>query len=89
MVAFVMLVAVLALVAVVVSLTTSKDRYAQMTEEEFEAEAKRSSLLGAAVMEMHKFLQPTRVEYMRRRDKRVEADSTEAGEPPPKEPPAR
>jgi len=75
------------LAAVIVGITTGKDRYAEMSEEEFEAEAKRVSPLGAAVMGLHKFFQPKRVEFMMQRDKRVEGDSAEASDPPPDEPP--
>lgn len=89
MVTLVILGILAAVIALIVGITTGKDRYAEMSEEEFEAEAKRASLLGAAVMEMHKFLQPTRVEFTRKRDKRVEGDSVEAGEPPSKLPPVR
>jgi hypothetical protein len=60
-----------------------------MSEEEFEAEAKRASLLGAAVMGLQKVLEPKRVEYIMQRDKRVEGDSAEASDPPPDEPPVR
>ena len=87
MVTIIILAVLAAIVALIIGITTGKDRYAEMSEEEFEAEAKRASPLGAAMMEMHKFLQPTRVEFMRKRDKRVEGDSAEAGDPPPKEPP--
>ncbi len=89
MVSIVLFVLVAVVVALIVGITAGKDRFAEMSEDEFEAEAKRASLLGAAVMEMHKFLQPTRVEFMRKRDKRVEGDSSEASDPPPDAPPAR
>ena len=89
MVSFVLLVLVAVVVALIIGITTGKDRYAEMSEAEFEAEAQRASLLGAAVMEMHKFLQPTRVEFMRKRDKRVEGDSAEAAGRPPGDPPDR
>ncbi|MBI3663542.1 MAG: hypothetical protein HY234_10915 [Acidobacteria bacterium] len=88
MVTAVILVVVLAVVALIVGFTTGKDRYAEMTEEEFEAEAKRSSLLGAAVMGLQKVLEPKRVEYILQRDNRVEGDSAEAGDRPPDKPPA-
>lgn len=80
------LVAVLALIG---GFTAGKDRYAAMTEEAFEAEAKRSSLLGAAVMGLQKVFEPKRVQYIMQRDKRVEGDSAEAGVRPPHEPPVR
>ncbi len=89
MVTLVILGILAAVVALIVGITTGKDRYAKMTEQEFEDEAKRTSAVGAAVAEFHKFFQPKRVEYTLQRDKRVEGDSAEAGEPPPKEPPVR
>ena len=58
-----------ALLVGVVIAASAKDRYAEMTEEEFRAEAERSSLLGAAVLGLHKFLQPKRVEYVLKKDK--------------------
>ena len=87
-VAFVILMGVVGMVALILAITTGKHRYAEMSGEEFEAEAKRASLLGAAVMEMHEFLHPTRVAIMRKRDKRVEGDSAEASDRPPGPPPA-
>ena len=89
MATIVILAMIVAVVALIIGVAAGKDRYAEMSEEEFEAEAKRASLLGAAVMEMHKFLQPTRVEFMRKRDKRVEGDSAEAAGRPPGDPPGR
>lgn len=89
MVTAVILVLVLAFVALIVGFTAGKDRYAEISEEEFEAEAKRASLLGAAVMGFHKFLQPKRVEFMLQRDKRVEGDSAEASGRPPDDTPER
>ena len=46
MVTLVMLVVLGVVVALMVSFTAGKDRYAEMSEKEFEAEAKRASLLG-------------------------------------------
>ena len=89
MATIVILAMIVAVVALIIGVAAGKDRYAEMSEEEFEAEAKRVSPLGAAMMEMHKFLQPTRVEFMRKRDKRVEGDSAKASGPPPDEPSVR
>jgi hypothetical protein len=73
---------VVGLVALIAGIAGGKDRYAKMSEAEFEAEAQRASLLGAAVTSLHKFLQPTRVEYMMQRDKRVEGEQVVSGDPP-------
>ncbi len=78
---------VVLLVVALLKLTIGPDRYAKMTEAEFEAEAKRSSPLGAGVLGLHKLLQPKRVEYLLQRDKHLEADSAESGDRPPQQPP--
>jgi len=62
----------------------SQDRYSKMTEEEFEAEAQRASLLGAGVVELQKHLDPLhKVEYLQQRDKHVEAEREDSGDRPP------
>lgn len=61
----------------------SGDRYANMTEEEFENEARRSSKVGAAVIGFQKIVDPGhRVEYVQEQQQRVEAESAKSGEPP-------
>jgi hypothetical protein len=82
MVAIVMLVVIAGIVALIVAFAGGKDRYAEMTEQEFEEEAKRSSALSGAFSEFHKFFQPKRTEYMLRRDKRVEGQQKVSGDPP-------
>jgi hypothetical protein len=62
---------------------TSGDRYANMTEEEFEAEAKRSSLIGAGVIGLQKIFDPSHhVEHVEEAQLRVEADGAESGDRP-------
>jgi len=59
------------------------DRYAKMTEEEFEEEAKRSSSVGGAVSALQKVFDPSHhVEYVQEQQQRVEADGAESGGPP-------
>jgi hypothetical protein len=59
----------------------SGDRYAKMTEEEFEAEAKRGSRIGGALLEVQKLANPShKVEYLQQQDKRVEGEQSEAGD---------
>ncbi len=59
----------------------SGDRYAKMTEEEFEAEAKRGSRIGGALLEVQKLANPSlKVEYLRQQDKRVEGEQADAGD---------
>ncbi|HEX4001374.1 MAG TPA: hypothetical protein VHX36_01925 [Candidatus Acidoferrales bacterium] len=61
----------------------SGDRYADMTEEEFEAEAKRNSTLGIAVAGLQKIVDPSHeVRLMQEQQQRVEADSSEGGDRP-------
>ncbi len=76
------------IVGIIYGLTqlASSDRYANMTEEEFEAEAKRSSSLGAAMSAVQKIVDPShRVEYVEQQNRRVEADGSEAGDQSPQD----
>jgi hypothetical protein len=76
------------IVGIIYGLTqlASGDRYANMTEEEFEAEAKRSSSMGAAIGAVQKIIDPGhRVEYVEQQNRRVEADGAEAGDQPPED----
>jgi hypothetical protein len=61
----------------------SGDRYAKMTEEEFEAEAKRGSRIGAGILAAQKIIDPEhRVEYIQQADKHAEADAADSGDRP-------
>ena len=63
--------------------SASDNRYADMTEEEFEEEAKRSSSVGGAVSALQKVIDPSHhVEYVQEQQQRVEADGAESGGPP-------
>jgi len=67
----------------VIAKAMSGDRYANMTEEEFEAEAKRSSTLGIAVAGLQKIVDPSHeVQLMQEQQQRVEAERSEAGDQP-------
>ncbi len=61
---------------------STRDCYADMTEEEFQADAERSSLLGATMLGLQKNLQQKRVEYILQRDKHLETDATTPGPEP-------
>jgi hypothetical protein len=50
------------------------DRHETMTEEEFEEEAKKKSLVGAALIGLDKALQPGRTEHVLVEKHRVEKD---------------
>ncbi len=61
----------------------SGNRYTKMTGEEFEAEAKRSSRIGGAILEVQKMVDPGhKVEYVQVKEKHAEADSAESGDRP-------
>ena len=61
----------------------SGDRYSKMTDEQFEAEARRSSAVGGTVAELQKILDPShRVEYVQEQQERVEAEGAESGDRP-------
>ena len=61
----------------------SSDRYAKMTEEEFEAEAKRSSAMGIAVAGLQKIVDPShKIELMQEQEQRIEAEKSESGDGP-------
>ena len=82
---FAIVVALVFLAAIIwgIAKAASGDRYANMTEEEFEAEAKRSSALGAAVTGLQKVIDPGhRVEYVQELKERVEADGAESSDHP-------
>jgi len=73
-------------IAIVIGIVkvASSDRYAKMTEEEFEAEAKRGSRIGGALLEVQKLANPSlKVEYLHQQDKRVEGEQAESGDDTP------
>jgi hypothetical protein len=73
---------VLALVIYGIVKAISGKSYAEMTEEEFEAEAKRSSHLGSAIAAAQSIIDPGhRGEYVQEQKERIEAVSAESGEP--------
>ena len=72
------------IIASIVAAVRGSDRYATMSEQEFEAEAQRGSPVGNALMEMQKIVGGgQKVEYMLKQDKREEGDSAESGGEPP------
>jgi hypothetical protein len=78
--------AVFALIVFGILRSASGDEYSEMTEEEFEAEAKRRSHIGPALMTVQKMIDPNHhVEYVREEKERVEADSAESGDRPSRE----
>jgi hypothetical protein len=74
---------IIVLLVFAIAKAASGDRYAKMTEEEFEKEAKRSSKVGAAVIGFQKVVDPGhRVEYVQEQNERVEAENAESGDAP-------
>ena len=64
----------------------SSDRYAKMTEKEFEEEARRTSSLGAAMVGVQKIFDPSHnVEYVQEQKHRAEAESEDSGDRPPED----
>lgn len=78
---YIFAIAVFLLIVYGIVKAASGDRYSKMTEEEFEADAKRSSVIGAGVAEFQKVIDPShRVEYIQEQEQRIEAESSEPGD---------
>jgi hypothetical protein len=61
----------------------ASDRYSNMTEQEFEAEAQRGSSIGGAMAEVQKIVDSSHhVEYVQEEAERMEADGSESGDKP-------
>ncbi|HEX5426190.1 MAG TPA: hypothetical protein VFW94_21760 [Candidatus Acidoferrales bacterium] len=74
---------ILVLIAIGIAMAASGRRYSEMTEEEFEAEAKRSSAMGAAVGGLQKIINPTHsTEHIVEQEQRIEAERTNSGDHP-------
>lgn len=73
------------LIALLVYVMGSKDRYEEMTEEEFEEEARKKSLLGAAIMGLEGTLRKKEATVMMEAKGRVERDATPSPGDPPEE----
>ncbi len=73
---------VVALVLAFIAVLGKKEDLSDMTEEEFEAEAKRSSMIGAGVAELHKAFQPNRVKQYVEEKHRVREKKSFSGDKP-------
>jgi len=84
MTAFVLILLIaMGLVALLVYLMGRKDRYTEMTEEEFEQEARKGSYWGAVLMGVEGALRKREAAIMMEAKTRVERDATPSpGEPP-------
>ena len=76
------LVIVIGLFVAFIAIFGAEDRHAKMTEEEFEEEAKRSSAIGAGVVELHKVFQPNRVKQYVEEKNRVKQEKNISGDDP-------
>ena len=63
----------------------SPNRYARMTDEEFEEDTKRSSVLGSVVIGMERALRRKEADFVIEEKLRVEKDATPSGDLPPEE----
>jgi hypothetical protein len=82
MAAFLLIVLVVALVGALIYVMGSPGPHEEMTEEEFEEEAKKKSLLRAGMIGLQKVLEPNRIEHVLEQKQRVEKDDSLPGEPP-------
>jgi hypothetical protein len=73
------------LIALLVYVMGSRDRYEEMTEEEFEEDVKKKSLLGAAIMGLEGTLRKREATVLMEAKGRVERDATPSPGDPPEE----
>jgi hypothetical protein len=83
---FLALLVVMVLIGALIYVMARKDRYATMSEEEFEEEAKKKSLLGAAITGLESTLRKREATYLMEAKSRIERDATPSpGDPPDQE----
>jgi hypothetical protein len=73
---------VVGLVVAFILVLGKKEDLSDMSEEEFEAEAKRSSMIGAGVAELHKAFQPNRVRTYVEEKNSVKIEKNFSGDKP-------
>jgi hypothetical protein len=74
------------LIGLLVYVMGSRDRYEEMTEEEFEEEARKKSPLGAAIMGLEGTLRKREATVLMEAKGRVEQDRTPSPGDPPEDP---
>jgi len=74
------------LIGLLVYVMGSRDRYEEMTEEEFEEEARKKSPLGAAMMGLEGTLRKREATVLMEAKGRVEQDRTPSPGDPPEDP---
>ena len=77
---------VVGLIAFLVHVMGSKDRYGDMTEEEFEEESSKKTAIGAALVGLEVALRRKEAEQVMEAQSRVERDATPSPAEPPEEP---
>ena len=82
---FFLIAVVVALIVGLIALLGSPDRHAQMTEEEFEEEAKKKSLMRAGMIGLQKVLEPNRIEHVMEQKQHIGKDDALPGEPAPED----
>ncbi len=65
----------------------SPNRYAKMTDQEFEEDTKKGSALGATVIGMERALRRREADFVIEQKLRIEKDATPSGDHPPEEGP--
>lgn len=74
------------LIGLLIHVMGSKDRYTNMTEEDFEEEAKKKSLIGAAMVGFETAWRRKEAEMVMEAKSRIERDATPSPGEPPEEP---
>jgi len=85
MAAFLLIILVVALVGALIYVMGSPGPHEEMTEEEFEEEAKKKSLLRAGMIGLQKILEPNRIERVLAQKQRLEKEDALPGDPPPED----
>ena len=81
--AYVIAIGIIVLIVYGIAKAVGGRHYSEMTEEEFEAEAKKGSPMGAAVSGLQKIIAPAHsAEYIQQEQQRIEAESTNSGDRP-------
>jgi hypothetical protein len=80
---------VVGLIGGLVYVMASPNRYARMTDQEFEEDNQKSSVLGAAVMGMERALRRREADFVIEQKLHIEKDATTSGDHPPKDGPRK
>jgi hypothetical protein len=73
------------LIGGLIYVVASPNRYSKMTDEEFEEDTKRSSVLGSVVIGMERALRRKEADFVIEEKLRVEKGATPSGDHPPAE----